>query len=197
MQLEAERGEREIDDTLIIMKNLIETSVNTVIEKYHNRELRERIEKAMRILSESEVKELNNYLKLGIEIAGLNIPSLAPFVTDKLFLQYLGSILKVSTLIAVGVRKYWVLRAVRKLSVRVETVSRKIVEDMVKSLDKYGRKDTSKSFIEIVSSIINDATSIKNLFHLSEELHSERVHANTPEVIVFARELQELRKQFI
>jgi len=151
----------------------------------------------MRVLSESEVKELNNYLKLGVQIVGLNIPSLAPFVTDKLFLQYLGSILKVSTLIAVGVKKYWALRAIRKLSVRVETVSRKIVEDMVKSLDKYGRKDAHGSFIGIVSDVIGGATSHESLSRLSRELHSERVYANTPEVIAFARELQKLRKQFI
>ncbi len=83
------------------MKNLIKISVNTVIEKYHNGEFHERIKKAMKTLSESEVKELNDYLKLGVQITGLNLTPLAPFAPDKLFLQYIGSILKVSALIAV------------------------------------------------------------------------------------------------
>ncbi len=63
---------------------------------------------------------------------------------------------------------------------------------MVKSLDKYGRKDAPGSFIGIVSDVIGGAMSSESLSCLSREFHSERVYANTLEVIAFARELQEL-----
>ncbi len=60
------------------MENLIKISVNDAIEKHHNRELHERIEKAMRTLIKSEVNILSDYLKLEVRITGLNPTLLAP-----------------------------------------------------------------------------------------------------------------------
>jgi hypothetical protein len=151
----------------------------------------------MKTFSENEVRMLNEYFKLGVQIVGFNLTPLAPFLSDKLFLQYIGSILKVSAMIAIMVKKYWAQRVIRKLSVNIERASRRAMEEIVRKLDKYGGKYTVEDDIKALHDIIKSTTAYESLISLTEELYHERVYANTPEVIAFARELQELRKQFV
>jgi len=100
-----ERKPEEIDNTLIMLRSLIELSANTVIEKYCDREYGEKLRESLKSLGESEVKMLNEYLKLGIQLVGYNLPPLVPFLSDKLFIQYLGSVLKVSAIIVASSQK--------------------------------------------------------------------------------------------
>ncbi len=192
LRLEEREAER-VDDTVIMLKKLIELLANTVIEKYHSREYREKLRESLKTLGESEVKMLNEYLKLGLQLAGYNLTSLVPFLSDKLFVQYLGTALKISAAIAVGVKKYWAKRTIRKFSVSIERLARKMVEE----LKRYGRKLEVDAAAGIVSDIVGGVTSSQSLVKITEELYREQVYVNTPEVIAFARELQELRKELL
>ncbi len=188
-----EREAKRVDDTVMILKKLIELSANTVIEKYRNREYREKLRESLKTLSESEIRILNEYLKLGLQLAGYNLTPLVPFLSDKLFIQYLGTVLKISAAIAVGVKKYWAKRTIRKFSVSIERLARKMVEE----LEIYGRKLEVDAAAGIVSDIVGGVTSSQSLVKITEELYREQVYVNTPEVIAFARELQELRKELL
>ena len=192
LRLEEREAER-VDDTVIMLKKLIELATNTVIEKYRSREYREKLRESLKTLGESEVKMLNEYLKLGLRLAGYNLTSLVPFLSDKLFIQYLGTVLKISAAIAVGVKKYWAKRTIRKFSVSIERLARKMVEE----LKRYGRKLEVDAAAGIVSDIVGGVTSSQSLVKITEELYREQVYVNTPEVIAFARELQELRKELL
>ena len=184
-----ERKPEEIDDTLIMLRSLIELSANTVIEKYRDREYREKLRESLKTLGESKVKMLNEYLKLGIQLVGYNLTPLVPFLSDKLFIQYLGSVLKVSAIIVVGVNKYWAMRTIRKFSVNIERLARKLVE----RLTKYRVELEAGK----VKDVIEEITYPRSLIGLTEELYREQVYANTPEVIAFAKELQELRRELL
>jgi len=190
--LEGRELER-IDDTLMLLKELIELSAKVVIEKYRSHEYREKLRESLKTLGESEVKMLNEYLKLGLQLIGYNLTSLVPFLSDKLFIQYLGTVLKISAAIAVGVKKYWAKRTIRKFSVNLERLAKKVAEE----LGKYGKKLEIDASIEAVNNIVGSATSQNGLTKLAEELYREQVYANTPEVIAFARELQKLREELL
>ncbi len=194
LRLERQELER-VDDTLMILKKLVELSANIVIEKYRSHEYREKLRKSLKTISESEVKMLNEYFKQGFQLIGLNLThlaSLVPFLSEKLFIQYLGSVLKMSAIIAVKVKKYWAKRTIRKFSV-IERMARKIVE----GLEMRGKELEINASIAIVKDIIGSTTSLHNLTELTEILYREQVYVNTPEVMAFAKELQELRKELL
>lgn len=182
-----------IDITLLILNKLIELAAKSVIERYRNNRYRKKLEENLATLSESEVKMLNKYLQQGIQITGLNLTSLIPFLSDKLFMQYFGLILKISAIMVVGVKKYWAKRTIRKFSVNVERLARKVAEE----LGRYGYNSEIHASITAVNDIVGSATSLRGLTKLTEELYRDQVYANTPEVIAFARELQELRKELL
>ena len=192
LRLESRELER-IDDTLMMLKELIELSAKIVIEKYRSREYREKLRESLKTLGENEVKMLNKYLKLGLQLVGCNLTPLAPFLSDNLFVQYLGSVLKISAFMAIGVKKYWAKRTIRKFSVNVERLARKVAE----KLGRYEKKLEINASIAAVNDIVGSITSLSNLTRLTEGLYREQVYANTPEVIAFARELQELRKELL
>ena len=183
----------KIDDTLMVLKELIELSAKIIIEKYRSHEYREKLRESLKTLSESEVKMLNEYLKLGLQLIGYNLTPLVPFLSDNLFIQYLGSALKILAVMTIGVKKYWAKRTIRKFSVNVERLARKIAEE----LSRYGKELEIDSSIATVKDIVGNATSLSSLTKLTGELYREQVYANTPEVIAFARELQELRKELL
>ena len=191
LRLENRELER-IDDTLMMLKELIELSANIVIEKYHSHEYREKLRESLKTLGESEVKMLNEYLKLGLQLIGYNLTPLVPFLSDNLFIQYLGSALKISAVMAIGAKKYWAKRTIRKFSVNIERLARKVAEE----LDRYGKKLEINASIAAVKDIVRRATSL-DLIKLTEELYREQVYASTPEVIAFATELQKLRKELL
>ena len=68
---------------------------------------------------------------------------------------------------------------------------------MVEELKRYGRKLEVDAAAGIVSDIVGGVTSSQSLVKITEELYREQVYVNTPEVIAFARELQELRKELL
>ena len=192
LRLESRELER-IDDTLMMLKELIELSAKIVIEKYRSCECREKLRESLKTLGESEVKMLNEYLKLGLQLIGYNLTSLVPFLSDKLFIQYLGSVLKISAFMAIGVKKYWAKRTIRKFSVGIERLARKVAEE----LSRYGKELEMDASIARVKDTVESAISLPNLTKLTGELYREQVYANTPEVIAFARELQKLREELL
>jgi len=198
LRLEDRKLER-IDDTLMLLKELIELSAKVVIEKYRSHEYREKLRESLKTLGESEVKMLNEYLKLGLQLIGYNLPSLVPFLLDKLFIQYLGTVLKISAAIAVGVKKYWAKRTIRKFSVNLERLARQLAERVADKLEDKQRQGKKPEIDdgEVVNNIIGSATSQNGLTKLTEELYSEQVYANTPEVTIFTGELQKLRAELL
>ncbi len=192
LRLELEWKEHEVvDDTLVVLKKIVELCVNTVAEKYRSHEYREKLQEHLRTLSESEVKMLREYLKLGLQLAGLNLTPLAPFLSDKLFIQYLGVALKTSAIIVVAIKKYWASRAVRKFSVEVERLAREIIERLEE------RESKLEKSIGVMKDIVGSTTSQYSLAKLTRRLYNESVYANTPEVLAFAIELQELRRKLL
>ena len=188
--LRLERRELErIDDALMMLRRLIKVSAEIVIEKYRSSEYREKLRESLRTLSEKEVEVLSKYLKQGLQLVGYNLMPLVPFLSDKLFIQYLGSVLKMLAIVVVGVKKYWAKRAIRKLSIEIESLARELAE----RLDKYGRR------LEIyeVGDVVEELTSPEHLMKLTERLYGEQIYANTPEVIAFAEELQKLRGKLL
>ena len=186
------RKEESIDETIIVLRKLIELSANTVVAKYSSLNNREKLRESIKTMDEKEVKMLNKYLKLGLQLTGYNLTSLVPFLSDKLFVQYLGTVLKMVAIITVGVKKYWAMRTIRKFSVSIELLSREIIE----KLNNYER-NRGWNTIGVANDIIGEATSTHSLIEFTGALYKEQVYANTPEVVAFARELQELRKELL
>ena len=186
-----------IDITLLILNKLIELAAKSVIERYRNNRYRKKLEENLATLSESEVKMLNKYLQQGIQITGLNLTSLIPFLSDKLFMQYFGLILKISAIMVVGVKKYWAKRTIRKFSVKVERIARRLAEELLKKLRVYEKEIEISDSISVIDELVKEVTSNNNLVGLTGELYSEHVYANTPEVAAFARELLELRRKLL
>ncbi len=182
-----------IDDTLVMLNGLIELSFKNVIKKYSRVEYSRKLKESLNTLSESEAKILNEYLKLGLQLVGFNLTPLVPFISDKLYIQYLGLVLKISAIIAVYVKKYWAKRIIRKLSVNIESLARRLADRLGRYRDEY-RRELGVGGIE---DIVKEGIDLHNLAKHTEELYREQIYVNTPEVIAFAKELQELREEYI
>ncbi|MDJ0270644.1 MAG: hypothetical protein NXY59_08905 [Aigarchaeota archaeon] len=187
-----DRQEHEkISDTLAILSKLIRLSKDVVVEKYRNIKYREKLREYIRLSTESEIKILQDYIKQGLQIAGLNIPSLAPFIADKIFLSYIGTTIKLSALITLAIKKHWSQREIRKFSVHMENIANEVLK---KTKELYEDYDESK---RIIGNITEKSLNEYYLEELTKRLYQESIYSNTPEVIALATELQKLRQQLL
>jgi len=177
-----------VEDVYMLLRELIEMCVDSAVETYRVQECREKLEKYLREAKADELQRLQKYLMLGLQITGLNLPSLAPYSPDPVFLKYVGSVIKVATIIAVEVSRFWTQRAIRKFSVRVEKLAKALIREVERHL---------KTVDEAVIGLMRSSTEQRQLEELSRELFSEEVYANTPEVVALARRLQRLRMEFL
>jgi len=181
-------GAAYVEDVYLLLSELVRMCADSAIEKYKVSEYREKLEKYLREVRVDELQRLQKYLKLGLQLAGLNLPSLAPYMFDPVFLKYVGSVIKVAAIIAAQVSRFWAQRAIRKFSVKVEELARALIRETERRL---------KTVDEAVLSLVRSSTEQRQLEELSRKLLSEEVYANTPEVIALARRLQRLRMEFL
>lgn len=181
-------GAAYVEDVYLLLSELVRMCADSAIEKYKVSEYREKLEKYLREVRVDELQRLQKYLKLGLQLAGLNLPSLAPYMFDPMFLKYVGSVIKVAAIIAAQVSRFWAQRAIRKFSVRVEELARALIREIEQRL---------KTVDEAVIDLTRRSTEQRQLEELSRKLLSEEVYANTLEVVALARRLQRLRMEFL
>jgi len=182
-----------VEDIHTLFSKLIQICVGSVVEKYKVFEYRAKLKKHLRKAKIDELEKLQKYIVMGLQIAGLNLPSLVPYSSDPIFLKYVGSIVKMVAIIAIEVEKFWAQRAIRKFSVKVEELARALIREIERDLRATEEKTIDKTVITLMKSF----TDRHQLEELSRDLLREEVYTNTPEVISFAMKLQKLRGEFL
>lgn len=113
------------------VKNLLKLCRDVIINNLRSEGYREKFEKALKGIAQTRIEALERWIKLGIQMLGLEAPSIT-ILAGSFTGVYIGLALKLTMLAAAESNRYMSYRFTRKIAVKVET----LVNRMGKEVDE-------------------------------------------------------------
>lgn len=157
------------------LRDFLDLSAETIIEDILSEIKQEGIKKVLKYIK-IDIETLFKFQRKGLQILGLETSALALSARDIIpfeLAMVFASILKLLFIIIPKVPEYFAKRSIRKMTVEIETLSKKVEEELTPIL----RRIIKKSCMRVL-----------------EKIYEVEIYGNTPEVLALARELQKIRK---